>query len=120
MGGLFRGNCDGTIYFIDRAKYMIKSGGENIYPAEIERVLLSDSKVSDAVIVKKPDIDWGEVPIAFIARFDPSLTENDVKILYHKKLARYKCSKEVKFINLNDSPRSTTGKFQRHEMELWI
>ena len=57
MGGLFRGNCDGTIYFIDRTKYMIKSGGENIYPAEIERVLLSDSKVSDAVIVKKPDID---------------------------------------------------------------
>ena len=98
---------------------MIKSGGENIYPAEIERILLSDSRVSEAVIIKRADDEWGEVPIAFIARFDNRLLENDIKLLCKKKLAPYKCPKEIKFIDIDDFPRSATGKIQRHEMELW-
>ena len=75
MGDLFRRNPDGSYDFVDRAKYMIKSGGENIYPAEIERVLLSDPRVSDAVVVRKRDAKWGEVPVAFVARRDERLSE---------------------------------------------
>ena len=53
MGDMFRRRPDGRLDFVDRAKYMIKSGGENVYPAEIERVLLADPRVEDAVVVQE-------------------------------------------------------------------
>lgn len=117
MGDLFRRNPDGSFDFVDRAKYMIKSGGENIYPAEIERVLLSDPRVSDAIVVRRRDERWGEVPVAFISRTDASLTEADVETLCRRELAGYKRPKAVHFIAFEDFPRSTTGKILRHEME---
>ncbi len=117
MGDLFRRNPDGTYDFVDRAKYMIKSGGENIYPAEIERVLLSDARVRDAVVVRQRDDRWGEVPVAFIARKDELLTANDVEVLCRNALAGYKRPKQVHFVPFEDFPRSTTGKILRHEME---
>jgi fatty-acyl-CoA synthase len=120
MGDLFRRNPDGTLDFVDRAKYMIKSGGENIYPAEIERILLADERILDAVVIKKQDTQWGEVPVAFISRTNEKLTEAEVEILCRTKLASYKRPKEVRFIELNQFPRSTTGKIQRHEMESWL
>ena len=117
MGDLFRRNPDGSYDFVDRAKYMIKSGGENIYPAEIERVLLSDPRVSDAVVVRKRDAKWGEVPVAFISRRDERLSETDIEAVCRKSLAGYKRPKEVHFMRFEDFPRSTTGKILRHEME---
>jgi fatty-acyl-CoA synthase len=117
MGDLFRRNADGSYDFIDRAKYMIKSGGENIYPAEIERILLSDPRVSDAVVVRKSDAKWGEIPVAFVSRLDDSLNETDIGTVCRKSLAGYKRPKEVHFIAFEDFPRSTTGKILRHEME---
>lgn len=117
MGDLFRRNADGSYDFVDRAKYMIKSGGENIYPAEIERVLLADPRVSDAAVLRKRDERWGEVPVAFVARKDESLSEKDVEALCRASLAGYKRPKEVHFIAFEDFPRSTTGKILRHEME---
>jgi fatty-acyl-CoA synthase len=117
MGDLFRRNLDGGYDFVDRAKYMIKSGGENIYPAEIERVLLADPRVGDAVIVRKRDAKWGEVPVAFVARVDQALTAADIEALCRKSLAGYKRPKEVHFIAFEEFPRSTTGKILRHEME---
>ena len=120
MGDLFKRNSDGTLDFVDRAKYMIKSGGENIYPAEIERILLADKRILDAVVVKKADSKWGEIPVAFIARSDDRLTESDVEKLCRSRLASYKRPKEVNFIDLKDLPRSTTGKIQRHEIETWV
>ena len=117
MGDLFRRNPDGSYDFVDRAKYMIKSGGENIYPAEIERVLLSDPRVSDAVVVRKYDAKWGEVPVAFISRRDDALNEADIETVCRKSLAGYKRPKEVHFVGFDDFPRSTTGKILRHEME---
>ncbi|WP_239025159.1 class I adenylate-forming enzyme family protein [Rhodoligotrophos defluvii] len=117
MGDLFRKNPDGTYDFVDRAKYMIKSGGENIYPAEIERVLLSDARVADAVVVRKRDARWGEVPVAFVARHSEDLTEQEIETLCRRALAGYKRPKEVRFIAFADFPRSTTGKILRHELE---
>jgi acyl-CoA synthetase (AMP-forming)/AMP-acid ligase II len=117
MGDLFRRNPDGSYDFVDRAKYMIKSGGENIYPAEIERVLLSDSRVSDAVVIRKLDAKWGEIPVAFISRRDDALSEADIEWVCRKSLAGYKRPKEVHFVRFEDFPRSTTGKILRHEME---
>lgn len=117
MGDLFRRNPDGSYDFVDRAKYMIKSGGENIYPAEIERVLLADARIADAVVVRKSDPKWGEVPVVFIARADETLGDVEVDTLCRDALAAYKRPKAVHFIHFNDFPRSTTGKILRHEME---
>ena len=117
MGDMFLRHADGTFDFVDRAKYMIKSGGENIYPAEIERVLLADPRIRDAVIVRKPDARWGEVPVAFVATKDPGLDAAGVEALCRAELAGYKRPKEVIFIDYDDFPRSTTGKIVRHLLE---
>lgn len=120
MGDLFRANPDGSYDFVDRSKYMIKSGGENIYPAEIERVLLADPRVSDAVVVKKTDAKWGEVPVAFVSRKDETLDAATIDEMCRSALAGYKRPREVHFIAFEAFPRSTTGKIQRHEMERWL
>ncbi|MCQ4323025.1 class I adenylate-forming enzyme family protein [Stutzerimonas stutzeri] len=117
MGDVFVRNPDGTLDFVDRRKYLIKSGGENIYPAEIERVLLADARIDDTVVVRKPDDRWGEVPVAFVVCKDPGLTEADVVACCEGKIARYKLPKEVHFVSQEDLPRSTTGKIKRHELE---
>jgi fatty-acyl-CoA synthase len=120
MGDMFRRNPDGTLDFVDRVKYMIKSGGENVYPAEIERVLLAEPRVADAVIVRRPDARWGEVPVAFVARKDRSLTADDLLRRCRDELAGYKQPKVIHFVRAEDLPRSTTGKIQRHEIEAWV
>lgn len=120
MGDLFRQTPDGAYHFVDRAKYMIKSGGENIYPAEIERVLLADARIADAIVVRKRDPRWGEVPVAFVAVRDASLDAAAVDALCRAQLAGYKRPKEVHFVALDALPRSTTGKVQRHEVEKWL
>ncbi|HST75756.1 MAG TPA: AMP-binding protein [Acetobacteraceae bacterium] len=120
MGDVFVRNPDGTLDFVDRVKYLIKSGGENIYPAEIEQVLLSDPRVADAVVVRRADARWGEVPVAFVARRDETLSEGDLAAACRANLARYKCPKEFFFVGVDELPRSTTGKIQRHEVEKWL
>lgn len=117
MGDVFVRNPDGTLSFVDRRKYLIKSGGENIYPAEIERVLLSDPRIIDAAVVRRPDPKWGEVPVAFVAARDPGLTEAAVIALCHAAIARYKAPRAVRFVEEAELPRSATGKIKRHELE---
>lgn len=118
MGDVFRRNEDGSLDFVDRAKYMIKSGGENIYPAEIERVLLSDKRIAEAAVVRAADSKWGEVPVAFVAHHgaEPP-TEAELADLCRRELAGYKRPREFRFIGFADFPRSTSGKVQRHELE---
>jgi len=103
-------------------KYLIKSGGENIYPAEIERVLLADPRVADAAVVRRPDARWGEVPVAFVARRDerPGDAAVTAEALYARcraELAGYKQPKGILFIGAAEFPRSASGKIQRHELE---
>ncbi len=117
MGDVFRRNPDGSLDFVDRVKYMIKSGGENIYPAEIEQYILADPRVAEAAVVRKPDDRWGEVPVVFAARRDSDLSAEDLIAVCKGKLASYKLPKEVHFIDLDDFPRSTSGKILRHELE---
>jgi len=117
MGDVFRRNEDGTLDFVDRAKYMIKSGGENIYPAEIERVLLADRRISEAAVVRVRDAKWGEVPVAFVACREEPVTDVELAELCRRDLANYKRPREFRFIRFDDFPRSTSGKVQRHELE---
>lgn len=117
MGDMFVRNPDGTLDFVDRRKYLIKSGGENIYPAEIERVLLADARIADAVVVRTPDARWGEVPVAFVVPAVDDLAEEDVLACCRGQIAGYKMPKRVRFVTDADLPRSTTGKIKRHELE---
>jgi fatty-acyl-CoA synthase len=117
MGDVFVRNLDGSLDFVDRVKYLIKSGGENIYPAEIERVMLQDPRVAEVAVVRAKDARWGEVPLAFVARRDPSLDEATLAALCRAQLAGYKQPKGIYFIPFESFPRSASGKIQRHELE---
>ena len=117
MGDLLVRHADGTFDFVDRAKYMIKSGGENIYPTEIEQVLLADPRVAEAAVVRRRDPRWGEVPVAFVARRDGALEDADLYRRCRAELAGYKQPKGIRFIGFDDFPRSASGKVQRHELE---
>ncbi len=117
MGDVMLRNPDGTLDFMDRRKYLIKSGGENIYPAEIERVLLADRSIRDVAVVRKPDAQWGEVPVAFVIAGREGLRAEEVIDICRGKIASYKLPKEVHFISEADMPRSETSKIKRHELE---
>ncbi|MFA7505364.1 MAG: AMP-binding protein [Burkholderiaceae bacterium] len=120
MGDVFVRNPDGTLSFVDRRKYLIKSGGENIYPAEIERVLLTEPRVADAVVVRRADPKWGEIPVAFVVRRDASLDADALTGLCRAHIAGYKVPKEIRFVEESEIPRSTTGKIKRHDLEARI
>jgi fatty-acyl-CoA synthase len=117
MGDVFVRHADGTLDFVDRVKYLIKSGGENVYPAEIERVLLGDPRVAEAAVVRAHDPRWGEVPVAFVARRDEALAEAELAALCRERLAGYKQPRAIRFLDLAAFPRSASGKVQRHELE---
>jgi acyl-CoA synthetase (AMP-forming)/AMP-acid ligase II len=121
MGDMFVRHADGSLDFVDRLKYLIKSGGENIYPAEIERVLLAHAAVRDAAVVRKRDARWGEVPVAFVALHDAACDAPTLLEWCRERLAGYKLPKEIRFVDAAALPRSSTGKIQRHEIErLWL
>jgi acyl-CoA synthetase (AMP-forming)/AMP-acid ligase II len=119
MGDLFR-QSEAGYDFIGRSKYLIKSGGENIYPAEIERILLADARVSDAIVVRIPDDRWGEVPVAVIARHDERLDYAEVETMLSSGLARYKRPRHVLFVGLDDFPRNISGKILREAVEMMV
>lgn len=117
-GDVLQRNPDGTLDFVDRRKYLIKSGGENIYPAEIERILIALPGVADVVVVRKPDPKWGEVPVAFIVpRAGSALTAEKAIAACEGQIARYKIPKEVRFVAETDLRRSASGKIIRRELE---
>jgi acyl-CoA synthetase (AMP-forming)/AMP-acid ligase II len=120
MGDVFVRHPDGSLTFVDRVKYLIKSGGENIYPAELERVMLQDPRVLEVAVVRAADPKWGEVPVAFVARRDATLDEAELLALCRRDLAGYKQPKQIQFIAEAEFPRSASGKVIRHELEARI
>jgi fatty-acyl-CoA synthase len=95
-----RVRCDeeGYFYVIDRIKNMYISGGENVYPAEIERVILTNTAVSEVAIIGVPDAQWGEVGKAFIVKKE-DLTEEDVRDFLKKNVAKFKIPKYIVFVD---------------------
>lgn len=115
MGDVMVRNPDGSLDFVERKSAMIKSGGENIYPAEIERALLLDPRVADVCVVGRRDDKWGEVPVAFVARRDSNLTAEDVGDIVKQTLASFKKPKEVIWVDEDWFPRSASGKIARKQ-----
>lgn len=116
-GDVFIRLPDGRLQFVDRRKYLIKSGGENIYPAEIEKVLLESPHIDEVAVVRMPDPKWGEVPVAFVVRNDETLSSEGVLDLCRGRIANYKIPRRVVFLSESELPRSTTGKVIRGELE---
>ena len=99
---------DGFIYIQDRIKDMIISGGENVYPAEIENVLMAMEGVADAAVIGIPSEKWGESPLAVIVRANDEVSAQDVIAHCDGKLARFKMPQAVEFTDV--IPRNPTGK----------
>ncbi|EEM09123.1 2-succinylbenzoate--CoA ligase [Bacillus pseudomycoides] len=104
---------EGFLYVLDRRSDLIISGGENIYPAQIEEVLLANPKVVEAGVVGKADEQWGQVPAAFIVKA-ADITEEELIKFCEEKLARYKVPREVHF--LLELPRNASKKLLRREL----
>jgi acyl-CoA synthetase (AMP-forming)/AMP-acid ligase II len=99
---------EGFITIKDRIKDMIISGGENVYPAEVEMVLMQHSGILDAAVIGQESKKWGESPFAVIVTKSPGLTASDVLSHCDGKLARFKLPRGVVFVD--ELPRNQTGK----------
>ncbi len=99
---------EGFVAIQDRIKDMIISGGENVYPAEIEGVLAGHDGIVEAAVIGQESERWGESPLAIVVKSDAALTETDVLQYCQGKLARFKQPQQVVFVE--EIPRNPSGK----------
>jgi fatty-acyl-CoA synthase len=110
-GDIGRRDADGYFWVHDRKKNLIISGGENIYPAEVERVLLEHPDVLECGVIGRPDPRWDEVPVAYVIRRAGCLVEGEnLKAHVLTQLARFKVPRDIVFVD--DLPRTALGKIQ--------
>ncbi len=114
-GDLARRDADGCFSIVGRGKDLIISGGENIYPSEVENVLAAHPEVAEVCVLGVPDPKWGEVPRALVvARPGADLTEARLLEFCQGRLARYKQPRSVRF--LEALPRTSAGKVDRRSL----
>ncbi|PEK99575.1 o-succinylbenzoate--CoA ligase [Bacillus sp. AFS017336] len=106
---------DGFLFVVDRRSDLIISGGENVYPAEIESVLLSHPDIIEAGVTGKEDPAWGKVPVGFVISKSSNPPSQEELIEYCRdKIAGYKIPKEI--IYVENLPRNATNKLVRREL----
>ncbi|HOM13316.1 MAG TPA: long-chain fatty acid--CoA ligase [Rubrivivax sp.] len=114
-GDLARADEQGFYYIVDRKKDMVISGGENVYPAEIEQVLYQHPDIAEVAVLGTPDARWGEAVTAVVVlKAGARLTEEDLVAWARERLAGYKCPRVVQFIDI--LPRTATGKILKREL----
>lgn len=114
-GDLGKKDEDGFVYVVDRLKDMIISGGENIYPAELEMVIGRHPAVAEVAVAGMPDTTWGEVPVAYVVtKPGTDLKDNELFDLCRESLAKYKCIKKVRIVDT--LPRNAVGKVLRKDL----
>lgn len=107
---------EGFLFVVDRRSDLIVSGGENVYPAEIEKVLLAHAAVREAGVCGAADEKWGEVPVAFVVR-NKSIEAEELLAFCKEQLAGYKVPKQLKFVD--SLPRNASNKLVRRELKAW-
>jgi fatty-acyl-CoA synthase len=111
-GDLARVDDEGYVYIVDREKDMFISGGENVYPAEIEKVYATHPKILESAIIGVADDEWGEVGKAIIAlKEGETITEKEALDFCKGKLAGYKTPKSVVFVD--ELPKTASGKIKK-------
>jgi long-chain acyl-CoA synthetase len=133
--GAFRGNRftlgdvgyldeDGYLFIVDRAKDMIITGGVNVYPQEVEAVLLAHPSVADVAVIGVPDDDWGE-QVKAVVQLGPRVSatddlSSDLVRYCRERLAAYKCPRSVDF--RDDLPRTDAGKLYKRQIrdQYWV
>jgi acyl-CoA synthetase (AMP-forming)/AMP-acid ligase II len=111
-GGRF--DEEGFLYLTDRIKDMIISGGENVYPNEVEEVLVRHPAVAASAVIGEPHAKWGEAVVALVeARPGADVAPEELIAFSRERIAAYKCPKAVYFVAT--LPRTATGKIRRHE-----
>jgi fatty-acyl-CoA synthase len=113
-GDIARVDADGSLWIVDRAKDMFISGGENVYPAEIEAALAGHPQVAECAVVGVPDERWGEVGHLAIRPRAESLDVAAVQAFLGERLARYKLPKHVSIVE--ELPRNGAGKVLKIEL----
>ena len=101
------------LYIHDRVKDMIVSGGENIYPAEVENALMAHENISDAAVIGIPDDKWGEA-VKGIVVVAKKISDKEIIDFVKTKIASYKCPKSIDFVKI--LPRNPSGKILRREL----
>jgi acyl-CoA synthetase (AMP-forming)/AMP-acid ligase II len=111
-------DADGYLYIHDRVKDMIVSGGENVYPAEVENVLMSHPGIADVAVIGVPHEKWGETAKAMVVRAagdaGDALTADDVIAYAKERLATFKCPTTVEWLDV--LPRNPSGKVLKREL----
>lgn len=103
---------EGHLHIVDRVKDMYISGGENVYPAEVESVLFEHPAVAEVAVVGVPDAQWGEVGRAFVVRRPAvDVTEEELRGFLLERLAKYKIPRYFELVN--DLPRTGSGKIHK-------
>ena len=113
-GDMAKRDEDGFYHLVDRKNNMIITGGENVYPSEVEEVVGSHAGVFECAVIGLPDEKWGERVTAIVIRkpglTDKDISEQDIIETCKSKIASYKRPKEIIFIEQDDMPRTGTGK----------
>jgi long-chain acyl-CoA synthetase len=108
-------DADGYLYIHDRVKDMIVSGGENVYPAEVENVLMGHPGIADVAVIGVPHDKWGETAKAVVVRAGGSeVSEQDIIDYSRERLARFKCPTSVDWIDM--LPRNPSGKILKKDL----
>jgi O-succinylbenzoic acid--CoA ligase len=106
---------DGFLYLLDRREDLIISGGENIYPAEVESVILKHPAVEEAGVAGREDQKWGQVPVAFVKlKTGEQVKKEDLFLFCRQRLAGYKVP--IAFYFVNELPRNATNKLLRRRL----
>jgi fatty-acyl-CoA synthase len=111
-GDIGYADADGYFFIVDRLKDMIVSGGENVYPAELENILQADPRIRDVAVVGTPDERWGEAVVAVVVlEPEANLTLEEVREFAGTQLARYKLPSRL--VLVDSLPRNGSGKLEK-------
>jgi malonyl-CoA/methylmalonyl-CoA synthetase len=115
-GDLASMDSEGYIRIRGRSKELIISGGLNVYPREVEEVLLTNPDVAEVAVVGIPSDEWGEVVTAFVVPAGNQATAESLRAYASERLAPFKCPRRVHFVG--DLPRNALGKVVKHELSV--
>ncbi|MEZ5727473.1 MAG: AMP-dependent synthetase, partial [Burkholderiaceae bacterium] len=117
VGDMARRDEDGFIWLVDRKSNMIISGGENVYPSEVEATLGAHPKVRDVAVVGVPHEKWGEaVQAVVVLHAQQTATEQELRDWCRARLAGFKCPSAIAFVDEHQIPRNATGKVLHREL----